>query len=148
MGDAFFEAFEYSIVEKGALRIELDLLRTEGLLDLHFRIYGTIELVCDRSLELFDHPLDLREEMVLKFGDKAGEVDDELEMIPWDLDLLNIAGYLYEMITVAVPLKRLHPRYQDQQDDSDEIVYSSGREEGESGDPRWEALRKLKSKMK
>jgi uncharacterized metal-binding protein YceD (DUF177 family) len=125
----------------------VDLQRTESMLDLHFHIVGTIELVCDRSLERFDYPLDIREELILKFGDRTEELDDNMSMIPWDLPVLNVAGYVYELITVAVPLKKLHPRFKDiEEDTSDELVYSSKKKDEEFGDPRWEILKKLRSK--
>jgi uncharacterized metal-binding protein YceD (DUF177 family) len=149
VGDAFFESFEYGIVEKGALRVRLELLRAERLLDLHFHIFGRIELVCDRSLERFDYPLDLQEELILKFGDQAEEVDDNMAVIPWETSVLNVADYIYEWVTVAVPMKKLHPKYEETDEDpSDELVYSSERSSDEPEDPRWESLKKLRSKMK
>lgn len=144
--DKFFEAFAYGIVEKGSLKVELELLRTERLLDLHFHITGSIELECDRSLEKFDHPLDLQEEMILKFGDTAEELDDNMEMIPWDLQELNIARFIYQFVTVAVPLKKLHPKHRKKEEASDEMVYTSGPGTGNSQDPRWDKLKELKNR--
>ena len=50
---------------------------------------------------------------------------------------LELGQYIYEFIALAVPLKKLHPRFKDEEEDEDEdlstgkIVYSSEAEEDE-----------------
>ena len=65
---------------------------------------------------------------------------------------INIGEFIYEFITLAVPLKKLHPRFEDEleEDDEPEMIYTSQDEEetddSQETDPRWEALKKLKGK--
>jgi len=67
-----------------------------------------------------------------------------------DTPSINIGDFIYEFITLAVPLKKLHPRYEEafDEDDEPEMIYTSqeesDEEESQESDPRWEALKKLK----
>ena len=147
VGDDFFEAFEYGMLERGDLKVELELQKSETLVDLRFKIAGHVALTCDRSLEPFDYPMQLDEQMVLKYGEEAGEVDEHMEVIPWNTTNINISRYLYEMITVAIPMKRLHPRFAQETDDQDELIYTSGgdQESDTEGRSTWDQLKKLKT---
>jgi uncharacterized metal-binding protein YceD (DUF177 family) len=73
-------------------------------------------------------------------------------MIHRDSDHLELGQYIYEFIGLAIPMKKLHPRYEGELDLEDEsegkIIYTSGSDSGDEGDedidPRWEQLKKLK----
>ena len=49
--------------------------------------------------------------------------------------------------TVTWPMKKLHPRYKEV-DDNDELVYSSEGIQNEPADPRWSKLNELKKDNK
>lgn len=143
--DAFFALFEYSPVDKGSLEAVLELERGEAHLTLNFDIRGTVGLICDRSLEPFDHPLQLKERLILKFGDQPQEVSDELEIIPSHKQTINVARFIYEYIAVSIPMKRLRPELIGEDETNEGLVYSSnaGHQDTPNKDPRWEALEKL-----
>jgi uncharacterized metal-binding protein YceD (DUF177 family) len=148
VGDEFFQAFDYGMIDSGDLKVELDLQKSETLVDMLFNISGVVELTCDRSLDTFDHPMQLEEQMVLKYGEEAGEVDEHMEVIPWNTYTVNVARYLYEMITVAIPMKKLHPRYEQQENERDELIYVAGGDQKPDMDDNatWEQLKKFKDK--
>ena len=62
---------------------------------------------------------------------------------------MNIAQYIYEMIVLAVPQKRVHPGVLDGTlqsealDRLEELHPKDVKEDSESTDPRWDALKKL-----
>ncbi|SFF27420.1 YceD family protein [Thermoflexibacter ruber] len=155
--DAFFALFENSLVEVGKCGVSIALNKTETMLICDFDISGSIRLTCDRSLELFDYPIKSTEQIIFKYGDEAKELSDEIIIIPRELTTLNLAQYIYEFIGLCVPIKKLHPRFIEedlsQEGDADEdiLVYSSttiSSEEDDSEssqgiDPRWEDLKKL-----
>jgi uncharacterized protein len=149
----FFALFPHSLIERGDLAARLRLRKSETMIELDFAIQGKVELICDRSLEPFEHPLKVREKLILKFSDHNEEVTDELEFIARGTIDINVAQYLYEFISLAVPVKKLHPKFQNEpDDDADEIlVYSSENTDNQADssseekiDPRWQALKKLK----
>lgn len=145
--DKFFELFDYSLIDHGSLSVNLVFDKKTSFISLAFNISGTIELICDRSLDSFDFDLETENEIVLKYGDEGQELSDEIEMISFNTQLINVARYIYEFIGVAIPMKKLHPRYTNEPTE-DQIIYSSNddREEISDIDPRWSELKKLKNK--
>ncbi len=155
--DAFFALFENSLVQVGKCEVGITINKTETMLVCDFDISGSIQLTCDRSLELFDYLVQSTEKIIFKYGDEAKELSDEVIIIPRELATLNLAQYIYEFIGLCVPMKKLHPRFveasagQDYEEGEDILVYSSAtfpREEEDnegspSTDPRWEDLKKL-----
>ena len=145
--DSFFELFEGSLVSKGNGKIDLVLLKSDSFIELKFEIAGKIELVCDRSLEPFWFELELKNRLLLKFGDDWEEISDEILMMPRSEATINVAQYIYEFIGVAIPMKKLHPKFNDE-DEFDDFIYSSEDGEVDSNksnmDPRWKKLKDLK----
>ena len=155
--DAFFAALEQQLIAKGNVQTQLTLDKSETMLRLDFHITGAVEQICDRSLDEYDQPVDTRQTMLLKFSDRNEELSDEIELIERNTATINVARYIFEFIGLSLPMKRLHPRFQaeDEEDDDEsnvKLIYSSGpavddEEEGNGDqsaiDPRWAALRKL-----
>ena len=144
--DTFFELFDYSLIDHGSLSALISLEKKTSFISLNFQIKGSIELVCDRSLEKFNHELIIDEEIVLKYGEEAKVISEEIEIITSNTQRINVANYLYEFISVSIPMKKLHPRFADESE-KNQIIYSSNDETKESDtDPRWSELKKLKNK--
>jgi uncharacterized metal-binding protein YceD (DUF177 family) len=151
VNDKFFTMFEHSLVEVGNCSIRAVLTKSETMLICEFDINGTIQLTCDRSLELFDYQIATVEQIIFKYGEQAQELSDEIVIIPRGLATLNLAQYIYEFITLCVPMKKLHPRFVSEAEDESEeeafLIYSSAETEQEVSkeetDPRWEDLKKL-----
>jgi len=146
--DSFFAEFENSIVSKGKGICKILMIKTDSMITLEFNILGTIELVCDRSLELFDYPVDITRSIMYKYGDKEKELSEDVFVILKTTQEIRIDSFLYELINLEVPMKKLHPNFQDG-DNEDELIFTSTSEEESeenSVDPRWEALKKLNKK--
>ncbi len=150
LGNSFFEHYGNDIVSGGEFRVEVALDKRETFIEADFTISGKAKLICDRSLETFDFPISLKPKMVFKFGEEEKEVSDEIMIIPRDKTSLELGQLIYEFICLAMPLKKVHPRFQTEEDDDEEsegkIIYTSGaaEDEPETIDPRWEKLKKLK----
>jgi uncharacterized protein len=161
--DSFFKLFEDSFLEKGNLKAHVILDKSERMILSEFIIKGSLELTCDRSLEPFDYEIDTNQNLIFKFGDEFMEVSEDVIIIPRDLQKLNLAQYIYEFIGLSVPMKKLHPKFQNEEEEADEeddsetkLVYRSEdankdkkqSDEEEAIDPRWNALKNLKNKLK
>ncbi len=145
--DAFFENFENTLIEKGSLVSDLILEKTPNLINIHFSIKGEVELTCDRSLEKFNHPIDVKTKLLFKYAEEYEELSDEIITVPHDIQQLNVAQYIYEFIGIQVPMKKLHPKFQNEETEGDIVIYQTNAEEEEKKDevdPRWAALNKLK----
>jgi uncharacterized protein len=157
LGDAFFREYgTEDLVSQGHFRAEVTLDKHETFIGAEFVLKGVATLVCDRSLEPFEYPIESRREIVFKFGDKDEEMSDEIIMIHRDTATLELGHYLYEFIALAVPMKKLHPKFQNETWDEEEenaagkLVYTSetksddGTDDDDATDPRWDILKKLK----
>ena len=125
------------------------LRKTDGFIEASFKIQGFVGLECDRSLDRFDHSIDLDKRMIFKFGEEDREIDDEVEMISKDRQSLDMSQFIFEFISMAIPMKKLHPRYKNEEQVEEELYFSSEEDmdldnQKEEIDPRWEALKKLR----
>jgi uncharacterized metal-binding protein YceD (DUF177 family) len=152
--DLFFGNFENAPVSRGKLNCKAVIDKTSSFIRVNLLISGAVELVCDRSLDPFDYPVNTTGQWVYKFGDEEMEIDEEISIIARNRHDINLAQNIYELISVAIPMKKLHPRYDSEEEQQDEMVYTTGSkidpdEEPSAGiDPRWEILKKLKIKNK
>jgi uncharacterized metal-binding protein YceD (DUF177 family) len=160
LDDRFFELFEQELILGGNLKAEVVLHKSELLLQFDFHIKGTVRLTCDRSLEDFEHPLEVEQTLLVRYGPEDLELDVNVLQIVPETQYINIAQHLYDYIGLAIPMKKLHPRFveedQEREDDPEAeglLIYSTGSEgedeeddDDEDGplDPRFAALKKLK----
>ncbi len=161
VNNEFFSQFEdNTLVTNGDLSVKVVLNKDINLIEALFEIEGTVELVCDRSLESFDYPLNTAERVLYKYGAEEQEINEEIYIITRDTPRLRLAQLIYEFILLALPAKKIHPDYigemdEDDFDDEGLLVYMSdedGEEDEEDSpsddfaDPRWEVLKNLKKK--
>ena len=161
LDESFFTLFEDSLIQKGLLTVDIDLEKTPLLIRTNFVIKGNVELICDRSLDAFDYPIHSEQQLLFKFTEEnEGEITEEIIGIKRETTKINMAQFIYEFINLEVPIKKLHPRFQEeetQDDDSDSLLIYSTEAENEADsdspsedliDPRWLALKSLKDKSK
>lgn len=145
--DSFFASFEDSLVTKGNGHCRMDLKKTETMMTMDFEFDLGVELVCDRSLDAFTFPIKEKHELIVKFGEHDEELSEDLLVISRDAQTFDTAPLLYEFINLAIPMKKLHPRYDGQ--DTPDLIYQTEVTEDESEediDPRWAELKKLSNK--
>ena len=156
IGKSFFEHFENSPLEQADLNVEVTLEKQDNLITALYDIQGTVELECDRSLEKFDHPVAIQERIIYQYGEEEQELDDDIVIITNNTQSINVAQYLYEFVNLAVPMRKLHPKYAEEENPlvDGEIIFSSAadqqaeareEEKDEPVDPRWNALKNLKN---
>lgn len=165
VGNEFFKYYEAEDWVNGAdITVTGNVNKTVSVLEVDFDIRGTVGLTCDRSLEEFDHPLELTEKVIYKYGPMVQEISEDVFMITKDTPSINVAQLIYEFILLAIPAKKIHPDYLDETDEDDfeeegSFIYLSDEEEEiesddsdeeshqeKPADPRWDILNKLKKK--
>jgi len=160
--DAFFQQVEGNeLLDKGNLTTRVKIDKGANVMELIFHTVGSVALTCDRSLELFDYPLDITDKMMYKYGGTVQEIDENVMMITRDTPSINVAQLVYEFILLSLPLKKIHPDHRNALDEeNDEIdggyVYIDEEESEEEStnteekdtpiDPRWAQLSKFKNK--
>ncbi len=149
--NTFFKSFEYSEYNDAAIGLEVTMDRMSTMLELHFEAAGTVNLNCDLTSEAFDQEIEASLDLVVKFGEDYNDEDDEILVIPHGEHQINIAQYVYEMLVLAVPAKRIHPGVLDGTLQSEvlekleELKPTESRRHKEETDPRWDALKNLKT---
>lgn len=151
LSEEFFKRYGTELLSGGNFDAVVLLNKHETFIEADFSIKGAAHLICDRSLEPFEFPIHVHKKVMFKYGDEPGEINDEIVVIGRDQATLDLGQLMYEFIGVAIPMKKLHPRFRENEEDepnSDgKIVYTSPGESPEDGqpiDPRWEILKKLK----
>lgn len=152
VNDDFFTKFENSLIEEGDVLANVTLHKSSSLISLMIHLKGSVVLTCDRSLDKFDYPINEEAPMRFKFGEEEQELSEDMAVIANNTQVINVAQFLYEYMGLALPMKKLHPRYVDEEDEGTEelkLIYTSknntaSEKREEDIDPRWNMLKKLK----
>ncbi len=150
--NTFFESFEYNEFNNASIHLGVLLNKTSTMLEFEMTAKGAVNVNCDVTNEPYDQNISSFLELVVKFGDEFNDENEELLIIPHGEHQVNIAQYIYEMLVLAVPQKRVHPGVLDgtlKSEALDKLEELQPKEEKESKgkeedtDPRWDALKKL-----
>ena len=149
----FFEAFQYEEFESSAIKVELTFTKKSTLLELLFEAKGTVEVPCDITNELYHQEIKDSMPLVVKFGPEFNDDNEEILILPHEAYELNVAQYIYEMLVLSVPNKRVHPQVLDgtmQSEVLNKLRELEIKEENtvEHTDPRWDKLKNLLTEKK
>jgi len=146
LSEEFFKKYGQEVVANGNLVAQVSLDKREAFIEADFTIKGTVNLICDRSLDEFDYPVSIHKKVVFKYGEVPQEVSDEIVIITPDQDKLDLGQFIYEFIALQIPMRKLHPRFNENEIKEGLIYTSTVKKEEETIDPRWEVLKKLNRK--
>ncbi|MCL6274190.1 DUF177 domain-containing protein [Muricauda sp. 2012CJ35-5] len=146
--NSFFESFEYQEFNGASIALTALLDKMNNMMELELSASGTVNVDCDVTGEAFDLPFESDLHLVIKFGEEYNDENDEILIIPHGEYRINIAQYVYEMLVLAVPPKRVHPGVEDGTLKSEileklEELQPKEVKESENIDPRWDDLKKL-----
>ncbi len=148
---SFFEHFEYEDFNDSSIKVDLVLNKKATLLELNFKIYGTLNVNCDLTNEPFDQEISTDFDLVVQFGEEYNDDNIDILIISHGEYEINIQQYIYELIVLAVPNKLIHPGVEDGTLDSEILnkleelspKTAEEKENKEDIDPRWNTLKKL-----
>lgn len=147
--NTFFSTFGFEDFNAARLEITADLEKTSTVMELMLSGKGHVNVDCDLSREPFDLPIEAELELVIKFGDEFNDDAEDILVLPHGDHEVDIAQYIYEMIVLAVPQKKIHPGVVDGSLKSDvldrlkEMELDPERKTEKENDPRWDALKNL-----
>ena len=110
---AFFEYFEYEDFNDATVKVDVNLLKNTTLLELNFKISGTVNINCDITNEPFNQNIENEFDLVVNFGDEYNDENIDILVLPHGAYEINIQQYIYELIVLSVPIKRIHPGVED-----------------------------------
>ncbi len=146
IADAFFESVEYSIIEKGSVKVRLDLEKKETMMIGEFTIDGMVDTSCDRCNDPVQVPIKGEYRTIFAFDDQPSNDENLMVIFPEEFEL-HLKDHLHELITVSLPSRTIH----EEGDCNEEMIdlldeYTGTYEETNENetDPRWDQLKKLK----
>jgi len=149
--NTFFQNFEYDEFNSVNIKIDLKFQKKTTLLELYFSANGSVNINCDLTNEPYNQHIDDQYKLVVKFGNEYNDDNEDILIIPHGEYEINIAQYIYELIVLAVPVKRIHPGIEDgtlQSEILSKLEELSPNKDNktkssEEIDPRWNNLKKL-----
>ena len=152
ISNKFFEIFDYHEFQNSDIKVNLVLEKKSTMLELSFKHKGTVNVPCDLTGEEFDLPIKGKMNLIVRFGETFNNDNEELLILPHGEFEIDVAQYIYEMIVLSVPLRRVHPGVKDGSLKTEaltklnELTVKEQKEESkkeENIDPRWDKLKQL-----
>ena len=152
INNAFFEIFDYNEYQDSNIKVNVVLQKTSTLLELNIKHKGTVNVPCDLTSEDFDLPIKGKMKLIVRFGEEFNNDNEELLILPHGEFEIDIAQYIYEMIVLSVPLRRVHPGIKDGSLQTEALAklnelkvkeIKKEQKEKENIDPRWDKLKQL-----
>lgn len=149
--NTFFLNFDFNDFNDASVKVDLNFEKKPRFLELSFKVKGSVNVNCDLSNEPYDQYIEDTFNLVVKFGQEFNDDNEEILIIPHGEYKINIAQYIYEIIVLAVPAKKIHPGIEDGTLESEIIDklkelspnLDNKTNNNEETDPRWDKLKKL-----
>ena len=152
INNAFFEIFDYNEFQNSNIKVDVVLDKKSTMLEISFKHSGTINVQCDLTSEDFDLPIKGKMKLIVRFGEAFNNDNEELLILPFGEFEIDVAQYIYEMIVLSVPLRKVHPGIKDGSLKTEaltklkELTIKEQKKEikqEENIDPRWDKLKQL-----
>jgi len=142
---SFFDTYGFDEFESCAIEVKVSLDKKATFLDFTFKHAGSVQLPCDVTGQLFDLPVKGKMNLLVQFGDTYNDDHEEILIVPHGEHQVDIAQYLYEMMALSIPPKRVSPEGLALQKQSKSVPQNDVVEPTPEADtdPRWAALKKL-----
>jgi uncharacterized metal-binding protein YceD (DUF177 family) len=153
IGKSFFDAYNFDEYFDANINVAITLDKKSSLLNLSFKAQGTINVACDVSGEIFDQEIETELQLIVKFGEEYNDENEEILILPYSEFQLNVSQYIYEMVVLSVPSKRVHPKVLDGSMESEalkrlEELRVKEQKPTKIVDPRWDKLKNLITEKK
>lgn len=148
LNQEFFDSFEYFENINGHANVGLTLTKESNMMLFNFKLAGKLQLQCDRCLDYFDFDIEGSNRLIVKYGDEFKEESEDVIVIPITESRIDLKQYIFEYLSVLIPYRKIHPLDKDGNSlcDKEVIKMIEGNSEFRN-DPRWDALKDLKSKL-
>lgn len=168
LGKQFFADMESADIRDADLNVKLVVVHKNDHYDLTFSIAGEVTLLCDRCLDDLYFPIETSYHIIVKYGDDYRDDSDEFLEIPESDSYLNVSYMIYDTVSLAIPMKHVHPlgkcnramsallkkhrsrqagdedaELEDQLIDEMESMEETSQDGQSAADPRWEKLKDL-----
>ena len=146
----YFDALDETDVQSGALHVSVSIRKASGFFELQFHTVGTVDITCDRCLDLMEQPIETDNRLLVKLGSTNSEEDDTVTVDEQE-GILDTSWFIYEFIALAIPIQHVHAPGKcnpamTQVLEELSADRSGDEESSPATDPRWDALKELRIK--
>ena len=144
----FFDIYQYDDVYDADLKVHLNFNKKSTLFELEFSVEGNVQVACDLTNELFQQPITSNLELVVNFGDAYNDENIDILILPHGDYEIDVSKFIYEMIVLGLPVKRIHPGVVDGTLKSEILdrlkeLQPKKTNKNKGSDPRWDKLKEL-----
>jgi len=129
--------------------IDIRFYKAERFIDINFDVLADVKLTCDRSLERFSKKISGSYKVIFSADEYETVITEKSAVKPIPSSLvISIESEVRDTILLQIPVKKIHPKFIDSDGMAEDFeVKKFGKtDENENRiDPRWEALKKLKT---
>lgn len=165
LDNEFFKNIDGEEFQKGDITAVVLVNKESKQSELRFELEGKIVVTCDRCLEEMYLPIKTTGHLIVKMGKEYSDDGDEIVIIPEDKGVINVSWFMYEFVSLAIPIKHVHPyglcnkdmskklrehlavdkseESDDDLDDMDQMDDEMTEEVDRTIDPRWATLKNL-----
>ena len=145
--DEFFEEHSTLEARKGDLDIQIRMLKKNTFLIFEIFINGFINILCDRCLDYYDQDIIYKGNIYVKFSERnenSNETEEVIFLAPGEQQI-DLEHYIYESISLSIPLKRIHPGTNSRSSCNElmikELNRYAGKEKDNEINPAWDKLK-------
>ena len=147
----FFNIFQFDEFDDANLKAVVNFLKKSTMMEINFNITGTVNVPCDVTNESFDLEIEGNLPLIVQFGHEYNDDNEEILILPQEAYQMNIAQYIYELVILSTPTKRVHPQVLDGTMESEtlkkleelKIIKEKTVDKEKATDPRWDKLKDL-----
>jgi uncharacterized protein len=150
INNTFFDLFNHNIYAQANLNVALQVQKQNTLITLLFQIDGNISVNCDICLDEFALPVSVTKAVLVKpTGTNPDDADEDEIIIAQNDTEINVAQHIYDFITLAIPLKNVHPLNAKGEPTCNEKTlkemqqHIASTQKENNTDPRWDKLKGL-----
>ncbi|MEO8211534.1 MAG: DUF177 domain-containing protein [bacterium] len=146
--DSFFKRFENSIIDRGQVDVLVVVDKKDNMLMLDFTMQGNVIVTCDRCLEDLELEIEGYNELIIKIGAENEELSETVVVVSSKEHEIDISQYIYEFITLIIPMRNVHDDEANGQTCDPEILKEIDKHLIQENpeppvDPRWDALKNI-----
>ncbi|MBL7981840.1 MAG: DUF177 domain-containing protein [Flavobacteriales bacterium] len=145
LGDDFFAAAGEEEFEGGRVNVLVNLHKSATMLVTNIHVEGPVSVRCDHCNAPMDLVVKGDQRQIFQLHGDPSEDDDELVTLEPAAHSINLTHYIYECLRLSLPARKVHPAGQCDPE-VEKALGDLAVEHEPVPDPRWDALKQLKTK--
>lgn len=148
--DTFFESFKPERnFHDMQVSVTVNIMKDITMLILDIKHEGTTQVTCDRCLAEIPQNVEAGNKLIVKFGESREDDNESIITLPEGEYEIDLAPFIYDYICLSFPWRFDCSELKESEKPCDEevlkkIAFLQANKENKEGDPRWDALKKLK----